>query len=240
LNFEPRWDRKLLGVERRKIKIHSANQIKDDHVDLIQHISEVLKSHWARIIEPGDRAQSAVALILEETPSGLNLLFIERSANENDLWSGQIGLPGGRKERGDSGPRQTAERETLEEVGLDLSGARYLGRLSDLAPGGLRIVVSCFVYLVTQRPVLHLDPEEVADAFWFPAAELYNPDRRSQIDSIFHGRLRHYPALMLIAGQKQPLWGLSYRLLRNFNRLIGGPTELNPKGRSAFNAEQRC
>lgn len=197
------------------------------HVELIQHIGKALNSHPFRIIEPGERAHAAVALILEETPHGLNVLFIERSINPKDVWSGQIALPGGRIENHDNSPRHTAERETREELGVNLSDARYLGRLSDVVPGGLRIVVSCFVYAVNHHPILHPDRHEVADAFWLPLREINNPARRSQVEFMFRERRRKFPAVKILYGREKPLWGLTYRVLRNLNRVIDSTVDPN-------------
>ena len=184
----------------------------------IEHISTALNSHPVRIIAPGGRAHAAVALILEEQSDGLSILFIKRSTNENDYWSGQIGFPGGRTESCDNSLRHTAERETREEIGLDLSTAQYLGRLSDISPGGLQIVISCFVYAVNRHPVLSPDDQEIADAFWVPVRELVNPARRSQVELTFRNRQRRFPAVRLRDNNEQPLWGLTYRLLRNLNK----------------------
>ncbi len=189
-------------------------------MEWLQHLNRALNSHPAHVIEPGDRAHAAVALILEEQPDGPSILFIERSTNENDYWSGQIGLPGGRTESCDNSPRHTAERETREELGLDLSTAQYVGRLSDIAPGGLKIVVSCFAYAVNHHPVLYPDYNEIADAFWVPVREFNDPARRSHVKFLVRGRLRRFPALRLIDDKKQPLWGLTYRLLRNLHKVI--------------------
>lgn len=189
-------------------------------MDLIEEISKALTAHPARIIEPGERVHSAVAIILRETSTGLDVLFIERSTNENDYWSGQIAFPGGKFESGDGSLRHTAERETLEELGLELSTARFLGRLSDISPAGLPVVVSCFVYALERLPVLHLNHNEVADAFWFPFCEIGNPSRNLQVKFMFRKRLRIFPALRLICGKKPPLWGISYRLLRNLYKIV--------------------
>lgn len=186
----------------------------------IPHIITSLNAHPVRIIEPGERAHAAVALILEDTPRGLNVLLIERSDNINDCWSGHIALPGGRTEICDNSPRNTAEREAREELGLDLSTACYVGRLSDIAPGSLHIVVSCFVYLVKQRPALRPDPREVADAFWMPLVELRNPARRTQVEFMSGKRMLKFPAVRIFNGKGKPLWGLTYRMLRNLNKTI--------------------
>lgn len=184
-------------------------------MDLIEHIGTVLAACPVRIIEPGERLLSAVAVILRETPAGLHVLLIERAINENDPWSGQIAFPGGKHESGDKSLKNTAERETLEELGLDLSGARYLGRVGDISPPGLPVVVSCFVYAVEGLPVLHLNHDEVADAFWFPFSEISNPARYTHVKVSIRNRLKTFPALRLFSGKKPPLWGISYRLLRN-------------------------
>lgn len=189
-------------------------------MELRQHGKAGMHSHPIRIIEPSGRAHAAVALILEEKPDGLHILFIKRATNASDLWSGQIGFPGGRSEKNDKSPKDTAERETREELGLDLSGARYLGRLGDVAPGGLQMVVSCFVYAVGSAPVLHPEPREVAGAFWFPFREISNRERCTHVELLFRGRPRRFPALRLFDGKEPLLWGISYRMLRNLDKVI--------------------
>lgn len=186
----------------------------------INQIANALKSHPVHVINPRDRAHASVALILSEKPYGVNILLIERSANEHDYWSGQVGLPGGRVDASDQSTRHTAERETWEEIGLDLSAARYLGRLSDYAPGGLRIVISCFVYAIEELPDLRLAPTEIADAFWVPLRELDNPALRTSVGIIFRNRTRHFPSLRLKDDGQQRLWGITYRLLRNLGKVI--------------------
>ena len=48
---------------------------------------------------PAER-RASVALILRACPSGHELLFIVRAKNERDRWSGEVGFPGGRMQRG--------------------------------------------------------------------------------------------------------------------------------------------
>ncbi|HEV8382740.1 MAG TPA: CoA pyrophosphatase, partial [Gemmatimonadales bacterium] len=74
---------------------------------------------------------AAVAVILHESDDGLEALFIHRAVRVGDTWSGQIAFPGGRREPSDHDLLATAIRETLEEVGVDLSRAERLGVLDD-------------------------------------------------------------------------------------------------------------
>lgn len=145
----------------------------------LQQIQNALSRHRYHVIQRDDRAHAAVTIILEEQVDGVKVLFIERSLSENDPWSGHIGFPGGKVESSDRCLRDAAEREAREEVGIKLSQSQYLGRISDVAPGGLGIVVSGFVYAVDGTPDFQPAPHEVARIFWMPLVEMTNPLRRS-------------------------------------------------------------
>jgi len=47
------------------------------------------------------------------------ILYIRRSLSPTDRWSGDLALPGGKANLGEN-DKETCERETMEEVGLDL------------------------------------------------------------------------------------------------------------------------
>ena len=72
----------------------------------------------------------------------VELLLVQRAFNAADRWSGDVALPGGRVDGGETA-RAAAVREALEEVGIDLADrAEYvaLGRLDDRRAGA-RLVV---------------------------------------------------------------------------------------------------
>ena len=95
---------------------------------------------------------------------------MKRTERAGDPWSGHISLPGGRHDARDVDLLATAIRETHEELGIDLAGARLLGSLPMLQPmtsGPYGVEVSPFVFL-TQAAV---DPQcgpEAESAFWLP------------------------------------------------------------------------
>ena len=133
-----------------------------------------LAQHQPYLVGSTDKTRAAVAAVLGPTPEGLQLLFIERAQHPDDPWSGHIAFPGGRIEADDPSPRAAAERETLEEVGLDLSNAEYWGRVDDLTGHMLPVVVSGFVYRLETPAALTLN-HEIESAFWAGADQLRDP-----------------------------------------------------------------
>ena len=153
--------------------------------------------------------QAAVAVIIR--PDG-GVLFIRRAEHEGDPWSGHIALPGGRVDPGDISPEAAARREALEEVGVNLSGARLLGMLDqvvspDLAP---RVVVSPFVYVINTNPVVSADETEVADAFWFGLDRLMGTEGRGTFSLEFQSRTVVLPRLDLDGAR---IWGMTLRVV---------------------------
>ena len=111
-------------------------------------------------------------MLLHDEPIGPRVLLMKRAERPGDPWSGHISLPGGRYESFDHDLHATAIRETHEELGIELAGARYLGQLPPLHPrtsGPTGIEVTPFVFLteVAVEPVC--GPEALA-AFWLPLA----------------------------------------------------------------------
>jgi 8-oxo-dGTP pyrophosphatase MutT (NUDIX family) len=165
--------------------------------------------------------RAAVALILRAGTDGLEMLFIERAARPDDPWSGDIGFPGGKVEDGEIDPLVTAERETREEIGLDLRGERYLGRLSDISGAHLPVLVSCFVYGVEVHPPFVFS-HEIRDAFWIFIAALASPQSQIMARVRFNDKLLERPAIHLSQPGKPVLWGITYRFVMEFLELLRG------------------
>jgi 8-oxo-dGTP pyrophosphatase MutT (NUDIX family) len=185
-----------------------------------KNLEQALAGHVPEKLPPRGGTHAAVALIAREAAPGLQLLFIERAANENDPWSGNICFPGGKVENGDGAPRATAERETWEEVGIDLGKAHFLGRLSDIAGVRIPVHVSCFVYFVENLGPFRLMSEEVQDAFWVSLADLMDPSRHGEKVVRFDGQTMVRPGVTLPHPGDPVLWGLTYLLVMDFLKLL--------------------
>lgn len=187
----------------------------------ISRIRRLLAGRAPRLLSAEHRRRAAVALILDESPEGLALLFVERAEREGDPWSGHIAFPGGTIEPSDRGPRSAAERETREEICLDLGPEAYLGRLDDLAGTILPVLVSGFVYSLESPPRLKLN-REIEEAFWVPIDDLTDPERHVTYRFPEGDTARPHPAVDLLGPGRPVLWGITYRFAAQLLRLAGG------------------
>jgi len=198
----------------------------DRRTDLIgiDDIRAALATRAPRELAASRRA--AVAIVLSDIGPGPEVLFIERAERAGDPWSGHMAFPGGRVDPSDVDARAAAERETREEVGLDLAVAESLGRLDDLR--GMRLVVplvlSAFVYRLDVRaPVV--PNYEVRDAFWVPFADLFDPSRH--VGHRWAGM--RWPGVRVRDPDRPVVWGLTYRLLESLFATVGVAMPRRPR-----------
>lgn len=169
-----------------------------------------------RLSVPGAR-QAAVALILVPGRDGASALFIRRARHPKDPWSGQIGLPGGGREKSDRSLFHTALRETAEETGVALGQEHLLGELDDLHPRTKTlpdIVVRPFVFALPSRPRLVISAE-VAYPLWLSLSALKNGAGTAFPRS--RGRRFQVPCRRV---GRHMVWGMTHRILE---QLLGLP-----------------
>jgi 8-oxo-dGTP pyrophosphatase MutT (NUDIX family) len=192
-------------------------------IDLHPELARVAQALSGSTPTPAPRDEpfheAAVALVLHPLDNGLEALFIKRATRDGDPWSGQIALPGGRRHDGEESLSVTAVRETLEEIGVDLlTEGVLLGELDELRPRSPLlppIIVRPYVFAVASRPALVLS-DEVADAFWAPLRDVFDPERRQEITISFPGIHMRRSA---IGVGEHVIWGMTEHILRTFEGL---------------------
>jgi len=193
-------------------------------VPTLEQIRAAFARHEPRLVRSDGRRRAAVAMILGGDRPLPELLLIERAQRSGDPWSGHMAFPGGRVDPGDPGLESAAEREALEEVGLDLRGAERLGRLDDLEGHQAavpRLVISGFVYHLPVAPPLATN-HEVEEAFWFPLRELRDPQRQVEY-RVNRAGLGSLPGILVGEPGRHVVWGLTYRFLEVFFQVLGSP-----------------
>ena len=185
----------------------------------IEQIHTCLKNHQPQTLALETRRHAAVAILLTEADQRPEVLFIRRAEYAGDPWSGDVAFPGGGIEPQDEGAQQAAERETWEEIGLQLAPQQCLGQLDDLAGAYLPIRISSFVYRLAEKPQLKFNGE-VVDSFWVPLETLQSCDRNQEQTFTYRGNTRSHPTVDLSGFCEHYLWGISYRILQQLFSLI--------------------
>jgi len=132
-------------------------------------------------------ANAAVALLLTPGRNDVDLLLVKRVETPYDTWSGQMALPGGKREPEDLSLKDTVVRETWEETGVALGRCRFLGVLgavrSEPKPD---FVILPFVVLLDGEPELKLSAGELESFMWVPYEKIVQGGaRRSSVSVRF-------------------------------------------------------
>lgn len=158
-------------------------------------------------------AQAAVVVMVRLNQGVPEVLLIKRAEAPDDPWSGHLALPGGRVERDDATLVDTAIRETLEEVGIDLTRrGTILGQLDPVSPRSPyvpKISVTPLVAIVRSDVTLHIG-QEVEQAFWMPLDELKRNGRSETVVKVVGEHTLSWPAYPSPYG---PIWGITERIL---------------------------
>ena len=161
------------------------------------------------------RLWAATALIVAAGSAEPEVAFIQRSSRPGDRWSGQMALPGGKRDPEDADALATALRETREEVGVELPPPT--GRLDDVRGRVHAGIVATFVFTLDHRPPLRPALDEVAAAIWIPLQTLLSSE--AAFSTAWKG-LGRFPA---IRHEGYVIWGLTHRILGSFARALGVP-----------------
>jgi 8-oxo-dGTP pyrophosphatase MutT (NUDIX family) len=174
--------------------------------DLVARVAKNLVSHEP----PATGSRFAAVSIIVRDPKSPSVLLIKRAKRKGDPWSGQIAFPGGKTQSGDATPRDTAIRETMEEVGIDLSrGAEFLGygAAAKTHTGNMDVVPAVFML----REAADVRPnEEVASYRWVDLDDFLATKSQSTYQLSYDGKTFPMPAYA-IGGYI--VWGLTYRIL---------------------------
>ena len=153
-------------------------------------------------------ANAAVALLLKPKRNDFDLLLVKRVESPSDPWSGQMALPGGKREPKDASLKDTVMRETLEETGVALCKCRFLGVLdavrSEPKPD---FKILPFVVLLEAEPELKLNKAELETFIWVPYEVVV---QSKGVAEFSFGKVPAYIFADAI------VWGVTYKILSKF------------------------
>ena len=157
---------------------------------------------------PDGIRRAAVLILLRDGPQGLEVLLTRRSREVSDH-KGQVSLPGGAVEPEDADSSAAALREANEEVGLDPTRVRMLGRLDDYVTiTGFHIVP--WAAAIDDFDGLGPRTGEIDEVFTFPLAYLADDRHVLHLPWVRHGNAEE---VLFIPYGDQLLWGVTARIL---------------------------
>jgi 8-oxo-dGTP diphosphatase len=176
-------------------------------VDSIEKLSKTLKPASEK-----QDADAAVALLLKPVDQALQVLFVKRVETRTDPWSGQMALPGGKRDVKDQNLKQTVVRETLEETNIKLlDRCRFLGVIEPLrSTQRPEMKVLPFIILLEYEPIIKLN-EELEGFVWISLKELLQ--HKGTVKFSFG----EFPAYIV---GNTIIWGLTYRILEKFSHIL--------------------
>jgi 8-oxo-dGTP pyrophosphatase MutT (NUDIX family) len=168
-------------------------------------ISELL---WTA--EEGRRAAVALLFLPDERPSEEPWVVLLRRSIHVASHKGQICLPGGLAERGET-PRETATREASEELGVEPSTVRLWGGLPPQRSLDGREVHVFLGALEGDASILRPSTNE-AEAMYLVPWRALTRDRHERFEFTMFGQ-RRQSLLFHVAGQR--VWGLTASIIES-------------------------
>lgn len=157
---------------------------------------------------------SSVLLLVYSENNELQVLLIKRPKHMKHH-AGQIALPGGRIEKGET-PIETAMRETWEEIGVTSDQYEVLGPLSQLYVQVSRFQIHPFVAWLYKKPELKINPYEVEKTISFPLKLIKETFSEVEIETVT-GPL----AVPCFYCGEEVIWGATSMILLEFADALG-------------------
>ncbi len=191
---------------------------------MLDFIRQRVTAYRPRQIEPEGRPRAAVLMLLYDKAGQQHLLFTRRT-DLVEHHKGQISFPGGAADPTDHDLRETALRETHEEVGIAREDVDLFGPLDDWITLS-NFVVTPFAGAITRPAPYPFRPNdfEVAELLEVPLLHLQDGSnvvserRRVNGQDILTYTYRWGDSL---------IWGVTARMLKHFLDLLApeGPPE---------------
>lgn len=194
----------------------------------IQHLELIPEAHAT--FSPPFRPDLTYEEIMLQKPkiAAVNILLylkdnewyfplIVRSENIRDKHSGQIALPGGKKEPSDASLFHTASRETFEEVGVNIDDIRNVREISPVYVPPSNFYVHAFISYTRKRPTFYLQQSEASSYIEFPLSSILLLNQSPEMEALPTTQGLRVPVLNF-NGYK--IWGATAMVLAEFCQLV--------------------
>ena len=125
----------------------------------------------AKKIKANDPKIAAILALFYPNQNNEVTLLLTKRANYNGTHSGQISFPGGKVEQSDLNLKQTALRETYEEVGIIDEDIEVIREFTEVYIPPSNFLVTPFIGIIYNKPVFKVN-SEVAKIIEVPFSKL--------------------------------------------------------------------
>ena len=183
-------------------------------------------SHEVMMVKPGYKyiekkafTPAAVLILLYPIEDKWHFFLTKRTDNV-EHHKGQISLPGGMLEKGES-HKKAAIRETFEELGVQSRDINIIGPLTPLYIPISNFKIFPFVGWLKSAPKLNIQSREVSKVFSPSIYSLTDPKTKKIKDSILLGQKVQIPFFNL---KNEVVWGATSMILSEFKKILKGIT----------------
>ena len=158
---------------------------------------------------------AAVLILVIKRNNNLTVIFTKRN-NKLKNHAGQISFPGGKMDISDISIENTARRETMEEIGLNIKPREILGKMStwETRTGFLITPVLGFI---SDPPKMRKNISEVEEIFEVPINYLMNPKNHKIEKRRFEKKSYEFFAIQYL---DYYIWGATAGLIINLYNIL--------------------
>lgn len=164
-----------------------------------------------------DYKESAVCILLYQQENTIYFPLIERVVYKG-VHSGQMALPGGKKDETDSDLIQTALRELEEEIGVSPMHIEVVGRLTQVYIPPSNFLVNPIIAITHQVPEFILSPTEVQSVIPFSLSELLDDTLIKETHIELEKGLKIKTPYFDVRGKV--LWGATAMILNELKHIL--------------------
>lgn len=159
---------------------------------------------------------AAILLPLFKKGGKYHLLFTKRTETV-EYHKGQICFPGGAQNKGDADPKQTALRETYEEIGVLPEDVEILGMLDKMGTVTSNFLITPFVGTISYPYQFKINRDEIEELIEIPISALANKKNYREDTYVIDGVAR---TGSIFEYKGKTIWGATARILKQFIDLI--------------------
>ncbi|PIE48472.1 MAG: coenzyme A pyrophosphatase [Flavobacteriales bacterium] len=169
------------------------------------------------VIKAQNPKLAGVSIIFFEDHGHLSIVLTKRADYSGGHHAAQISFPGGKQSKADISLKQTAIRETHEEIGVSLKNTEFVCQLSELYIPVSRFLVTPYVFFLPYKPEFTTN-YEVENILTSPWPQLM--DQQNISDKEVGRHKDNYPLISPgVNYQGEFIWGATVMMLNELKHL---------------------